>query len=111
MSRRFLTPINVLHLATAPTSPATGDLYFNTTDGILYTWDGVTWVAGSGATGAQGLTGIQGADGIQGIQGLEGPQGTQGVQGNTGIQGSAGDRKSTRLNSSHVSESRMPSSA
>jgi hypothetical protein len=110
MSRRFLTPLNVLHLATPPSSPSVGDVYFNTTDKALYTWDGSHWVnAGTqgtqgiqgstglqGTTGAQGTTGIQGTDGIQGTQGLQGiageyaAQGVQGAQGIQGVQGSAG---------------------
>ena len=49
----------------------------------------------------------------KGDQGVFGSQGNQGYQGNQGFFGNQGyqDRKSTRLNSSHVSESRMPSSA
>ena len=30
MSRQFLTPLNLLHRATAPSSPVLGDVYFNT---------------------------------------------------------------------------------
>jgi hypothetical protein len=78
MSRRFLTPLNVLHLAAAPSSPSLGDLYFNTTEGVLYTFDGTNWVAGAGTTGAQGLQGIQGFDGVQGTQGLQGSDGANG---------------------------------
>ena len=59
MSRRFLVPLNVLHLASAPDSPTVGDVYFNTTDKKLYTYDGTTWVS-AGATGATGPTGPQG---------------------------------------------------
>ena len=59
---------------------------------------------------------FEGTEGSQGIQGRQGTQGSQGIQGNSG----AGinwyrdwetDRKSTRLNSSHITRSRMPSSA
>ena len=66
----------------------------------------------TGAQGPQGDTGAQGSQGDTGTQGPQGDTGAQGPQGDTGFQGLKGeDRKSTRLNSSHVSESRMPSSA
>ena len=75
---------------------------------------GATGPAGTGATGATGAgatgaTGIQGATGVQGATG-SGATGATGPTGATGLTGPT-DRKSTRLNSSHVSESRMPSSA
>ena len=95
MSRRFLTSLNVLHLATPPSSPSIGDVYFNTVDKTLYTWDGFEW-AGSGAQGIQGLQGTTGYQGTQGIageyaaQGVQGTQGIQGVQGNAGYVGSDG---------------------
>lgn len=51
MSRRFLTPINVLHSATAPESPVLGDMYFNTTDDLLYIHNGTEWLTtGGGAS-------------------------------------------------------------
>ena len=87
MSRRFLTPVNVLHLASAPSSASTGDLYFNTTEDLLYTFNGTTWVVSSGL---QGVTGLQGTDGTQGVQGIEGAQGAVGTQGTQGIQGTSG---------------------
>jgi hypothetical protein len=87
MSRRFLTPVNVLHLASAPSSASTGDLYFNTTEDLLYTFNGTTWVVSSGL---QGVTGLQGTDGTQGVQGIEGAQGIAGLQGTQGIQGTSG---------------------
>src|SRR5574343_296989 len=53
--------------------------------------------------GLQGPTGPSGGQtgntGNTGLQGLQGIQGTQGFQGNNGLKG---DRKSTRLNSSHI---------
>ena len=87
MSRRFLTPVNVLHLASAPSSASTGDLYFNTTEDLLYTFNGTTWVVSSGL---QGVTGLQGTDGTQGVQGFVGTQGAVGTQGTQGIQGTSG---------------------
>ena len=73
---------------------------------------GSSWVGNQLPQGAQGATGAQGSQGTTGAQGGQGATGAQGTQGATGGQGAqGGDRKSTRLNSSHVSESRMPSSA
>lgn len=59
----------IQNLATAPTSPATGQIYFNTTDGNFYIYDGSAWVdlteqgditeiiAGNGLTTPDGTTG------------------------------------------------------
>ena len=60
-----------------------------------------------------GPTGPTGAAGITGPTGATGATGATGPQGDVGPTGAAGptDRKSTRLNSSHQSVSRMPSSA
>lgn len=52
MSRRFLTPINVVRLASAPSSPTQGDVYYNTVDNDLYFYDGTSWVATGGGAGA-----------------------------------------------------------
>src|ERR1043166_2907763 len=63
--------------------------------------------SGSGTTGQQGPEGPMGAMGLPGAPGVDG---SLRIYGN-GSAGAEVDRKSTRLNSSHVSESRMPSSA
>ena len=57
-------------------------------------------------TGPAGIAGPQGSTGATGTQGYAGVTGSQGQAGMTGA-----DRKSTRLNSSHMVQSRMPSSA
>jgi hypothetical protein len=104
MARKFLTPIDlsklelqnaaIQNLATAPSSPAVGQIYFDTALGYLRTWTGSAWVNTSqgiqGTTGSQGTTGATGAQGTQGIQGVTGAQGTQGVQGTTGSTGAQG---------------------
>ena len=51
----------VSYVSSAPSSPAVGDLWFNSTEGVFSMWldDGSTqqWVGISGATGATGATG------------------------------------------------------
>ena len=56
------------------------------------------------------LKGLDGKDGINGKDGVDGKDGADGLNGADGKDGNT-DRKSTRLNSSHPSRSRMPSSA
>ena len=66
----------------------------------------ITLVLGGAANDV--ITGTSGADYIVGNAGNDL---INGGDGNDSVLGGSGDRKSTRLNSSHVSESRMPSSA
>jgi hypothetical protein len=70
MAKKFLTSIDltknqilnvaIQNLATAPTSPVTGQVYFNTADLRMYFWDGTQWVDMSGdiqdVIGGSGLT-------------------------------------------------------
>jgi hypothetical protein len=68
MARPFLTGIDlgknelqnarVQNLATAPSSPVTGQLYYDTDDNILYWWNGGSWVSAQG--GAGGIPGTIG---------------------------------------------------
>lgn len=82
MARQFLTAIDlaknelqnaaIQNLAGAPSTPVKGQLYMNTTDNVLYWWDGTAWQsakAGSGFPGygsvpAETTFGIAKADGV-----------------------------------------------
>lgn len=64
MSRQFLTAIDlaknelqnarIQNLASAPGSPVFGLIYYNTTDNVLYWYNGTVWVAASGGSVAYG---------------------------------------------------------
>jgi hypothetical protein len=96
MSRRFLTPINVLHSNTAPIDAVVGDMYFNTTDDLLYVYNGAVWVVSSqGPTGPTGATGADGATGPSGTQGVSGVSGETGATGPSGPSGPLGPTGST----------------
>ena len=59
MARLFVTDINlnknelqnarVQNLSTAPSAPVTGQVYYNTTDNILYFWNGTEFIPTSGS--------------------------------------------------------------
>ena len=108
MARKFLTPIDlgklelqnarIQNLATvsAPASPVEGQIYYDTNDKVVKTWNGTAWINASqgtqGTTGAQGTVGAQGTTGTQGAIGTQGAVGLQGTQGiiGTGTQGTSG---------------------
>ena len=47
-------------LGAAPSSPVTGQLYYNTSDNTLYWFDGTSWQSAKGGTGTP--TGAAGGD-------------------------------------------------
>jgi hypothetical protein len=59
MARQFLVPINlnknelqnarVQNLSSAPANPVSGQIYFDTEDGVLYFWNGASWISTSGS--------------------------------------------------------------
>ena len=52
MSKKALVPVNVLAKAADPSGEYVGDVYYNTTDNVLKTYDGSIWssvTAGGGA--------------------------------------------------------------
>jgi hypothetical protein len=66
LSKNQILNVALHNLASAPSSPVAGQIYYNTTDSAIYYWDGTQWVnvsgdisavvAGSGLTGG-GTTG------------------------------------------------------
>jgi hypothetical protein len=56
MSRKFLTPIGVVGLAEAPATASIGDLYYNTVDKLMYTYDGDDWIPSNKLTILDGGT-------------------------------------------------------
>ena len=71
MAKKFLTPIDlnklelqnaaIQNLATAPSSPSTGQVYYDTVDGNIKVWKGSAWESvGSSQTASAGVTSIVG---------------------------------------------------
>jgi hypothetical protein len=44
MSKKILTPLNLLTMASDPSSGTEGDIYFNTNDKSIRIYNGMTWV-------------------------------------------------------------------
>lgn len=54
MSKLEIQNVRIQNLSSAPSNPVTGQIYYNTTENRLFTWDGSKWVAND----AQGVTGV-----------------------------------------------------
>jgi hypothetical protein len=58
-SKKFLTPINLLNLASDPSSPAEGDIYYNTTSDAVKVYANGAWASiGSGGAAIDGLSDV-----------------------------------------------------
>jgi hypothetical protein len=60
-----------------PSSPKTGQIYYNEIDALLYWWDGTSWITNT--PGASGATGDTGPTGDTGDTGDTGPTGDAGI--------------------------------
>ncbi len=58
MAKKFLTPINVVQGSSFPAAPETGDLFFRSDIGSMYTYDGLAWVS----MPARDITNVDGGD-------------------------------------------------
>src|SRR5688572_23452748 len=58
-----ITNVAMQNLATAPSSPASGQFYFDTDDDSAYVWDGAAWSKLSALTAAEVLALVLTADG------------------------------------------------
>jgi len=45
MAKKFLSPINVAHGESFPVVASTGDLFFRSDVGSMYTFDGIAWIS------------------------------------------------------------------
>lgn len=50
LDKNELRNARVQNLSTAPSSPVTGQLYYDSDDNVLYFWNNSTWVSASGST-------------------------------------------------------------
>ena len=58
MAKKFLTPINVAQGAAFPSVASSGDLFFRSDIGSMYTYDGTGWVS----MVASDITNVDGGD-------------------------------------------------
>src|SRR5215469_588992 len=50
LSQNELRNAKIQNLGSAPASPTTGQLYYNSTQNVLYWWNGTVWISAAGAT-------------------------------------------------------------
>jgi hypothetical protein len=82
----------------APSSPAQGDAYHNTTNNKSYVRSGTSWkVLAEVSVGPQGPQGPVGATGAKGDKGATGATGATGPKGDKGDQGPAGADAQTNI--------------
>jgi hypothetical protein len=62
----FKGSLRTPRLPSAPVSPITGEMYYDTTTNVLYWWNGTTWLGATGSQGPQGATGPAGPTGPPG---------------------------------------------
>jgi hypothetical protein len=58
LSKKFLSPINVVQGTSFPATAYTGDLFFRSDIGSMYTYDGIAWVSMT----ASDVTNVDGGD-------------------------------------------------
>jgi hypothetical protein len=58
LSKKFLAPINVVQGNAFPSTGYTGDLFFRSDIGSMYTYDGIAWVS----MVASDITNVDGGD-------------------------------------------------
>ena len=45
MARSFLVPLGLLAASSDPTGLSAGEMYYNTSDNTIYTFDGMAWTS------------------------------------------------------------------
>lgn len=63
LNKNEIQNFKIQNLATAPSNPLLGQLYYNTTDNVLYIWNNVKWVALGSMTAQEILDIVNGSTG------------------------------------------------